>query len=97
MKRKYYHNNIEGINQTDFCDVDFRTIHSDITTWELPSTCVCLIRAVSPDGKIQEHSYKQAMSARKKIVELVTTGHKLLVVDQTSMVGLNDYWNDDND
>ena len=94
MKRKYFHNNIEGVQQTEFCDVDFRAIYADMTTWELPSTCVALIRSVSPEGLISEYSYKQRKAAQKKIFELVTNGHQVLVTDQTTMVGLNDYWND---
>lgn len=96
-KRRYYHNNIEGIQHAEFCDMDFRTIYNDMNTWELPSSCVCIIRAVTPEGIINEYSYKQAKSAQKKVLELVTSGHQVLITDHTSMVGLNDYWNDPDD
>ena len=91
MSGKYYPNNWKAIKDAPaeyFEPCTWEEFHDwKICAWEMPSSVACILRIEDRDtGKVTEHSYKNAKSAKKRLMKAINSGkHDVTICDHESI------------
>ena len=65
--------------------------------WEMKRSHLCVIREVTPKGRIKEHSYKMLHAAKKKVSKLMANQQEFTVMtyDAIHQINPDDLFNED--
>lgn len=88
---KYFHNNYDEVKNADFKQVPVKYVFEDlIYSWELPSSCCCILRATSPStGKVKEYTYKSPLHAKRRLEDLLDKGYEVLALGHNDIAEFN--------
>tara|TARA_R100001082_G_scaffold109126_1_gene85670 strand:+ start:563 stop:883 length:321 start_codon:yes stop_codon:yes gene_type:complete len=53
--------------------------------WDLKRSHICVVREVTPKGKIKEHAYKRLHAAKKKVSKLMEDSKEFTVLTYDAM------------
>ena len=79
-----FKNRIKELNKwqatNELTEVTFDMGHEAALTWDLPASYVCVVRAIKPNGKIEERSYRQGIAAKRYMKNLLVNDHDYVVM-----------------
>ena len=85
----YFHNDLRRIKDSHFLPVAAEAVFTDLVySWELPSSCCCMIRATAPDGKVSEFIYKRKDHAAKRLEKLLDDDYQITVAGHDHIIQL---------
>ena len=85
-----FKNRIRELNKWQATDeltqVDFAMGHEAALTWDLPASYVCVVRAIKPNGKIEERSYRQGIAAKRYMKNLLMNDCDYVVMTSNAIL-----------
>ena len=85
-----FKNRIRELNKWQATDeltqVDFAMGHEAALTWDLPASYVCVVRAIKPNGKIEERSYRQGKAAKRYMKNLLMNDCDYVVMTSNAIL-----------
>ena len=90
MRKDPFENRIRELNKWHATDeltqVTFDMGHEAALTWDLPASYVCVVRAIKPNGKIEERSYRQAIAAKRYMKNLLVNDCDYVVMTSNAIL-----------
>ena len=85
-----FKNRIRELNRwkatDELTEVTFDMGHEAALTWDLPASYVCVVRAIKPNGKIEERSYRQGIAAKRYMKNLLVNDCDYVVMTSNAIL-----------
>ena len=95
MAGRIFKNRIKELNKwratNDLTQVTFDMGYEAALTWELPPSYVCVVRALLPNGKVSERSYRNGIAAKRYMTKLLEEGNDYMVMTSNEILDTLDF------